>query len=81
MEKNKKKKQVHSIFMIFFSAALYVGYCIGSIFGEGYEIRLDTVLIDIKQAFLSPLPFKITQMTGKCILGSLAVWLLHISTA
>lgn len=76
MEKNKKKKQVHSIFMIFFLLALYVGYCIGSIFGEGYEIRLDTVLIDIKQAFLSPLPFKITQMTGKCILGSLAVWLL-----
>lgn len=71
MDRNKKRKQLQFLFGGLFFLALYVGYCIGTL----GKINPANVMSEIRQALFSPLPFRITELTGTSILMSLILWL------
>lgn len=52
---------------------IYIGYCIGLM--DGQTINLDNLSAQLSEVLLHPLPFRITQLTGKSILICLLIWL------
>ncbi len=66
------RKPDHRMFVILFFAAVYLGYCIGTL--SGTEVTLENVRDLLMQALCSPLPVRITDLTGKSIAVCLLIW-------
>lgn len=68
----QKKKPNHAAFLLLFFTALYVGYCLGTLYGQ--DINLDNFILLVEDALKHPLPVRITEYTGKMMLLSVLVW-------
>ena len=70
---NSKNNTNRNFFLCLLPLVLYVGYCIGLL--DGKNVTLDNFSELIQEALIHPLPFRITDLTGKSILICLLVWL------
>lgn len=68
---NKKRPQ-YGFWILLLLAALYIGYCVGTL----ETINIDTLVSDVKLALRTPLPIHITEKTGTCLLSSSLIWLI-----
>ncbi|MCD8076428.1 MAG: type IV secretory system conjugative DNA transfer family protein [Lachnospiraceae bacterium] len=70
---NKKKPNYGFFFFLFF-LAVYVGYCLGKLYGQ--KISLDNLTDLLQEVLTHPLPFEITPITSRTILVAILVWLI-----
>lgn len=74
MEHLTPKRPMHKLFVLLLFPTVYVGYCIGTLYGQ--KIALETVQDLLVYALLHPFPVRITDWTKWAILCLLLVWLL-----
>ncbi|MCC8046747.1 MAG: hypothetical protein LIP12_14895, partial [Clostridiales bacterium] len=69
-----KKKPNYGFFIFLLVVALYVGYCLGMLYGQ--EISLDNLTTLLQEVLMHPLPIQITPITSRTVLVALLIWLI-----
>lgn len=69
----RPRKPNHAVFVFLFFVALYIGYCLGTLYGK--DIGLDNISAMVEGALLHPLPLRITEYTKMTVISSILVWL------
>jgi len=72
-----KKKPNYGFFFFLFIIALYIGYCLGMLYGQ--EISLDNLTELLQEVLTHPLPVQITPITSRTILVAVLVWLIVLA--
>ena len=72
MDYLNKRKPNHAFFLLLSILALYVGYCLGNLYGQ--DVTLDTIADLLKQVLLHPLPLRKTPYTIKTMGAMLVIW-------
>ncbi len=72
MDYLNRRKPNHAFFLLLGILALYVGYCLGNLYGQ--DVTLDTIADLLKQVLLHPLPLRKTPYTIKTMGAMLVIW-------
>lgn len=75
-EKKKTTKTMVFFYVVLLMAALYMGYCIGSIGTE--NLSLETLSADLRYAAVHPFPLTVTSLTLPAMAGLGGVWLVFM---
>ncbi len=68
-----KKKPNHAFFIFMFFVAVYIGYCVGTLYGQ--EINLENMMEKFRYALFHPWPIRITQFTSRALIIAILIWL------
>ena len=72
-----EKKHTQKVLLIpMFLLAIYLGYCIGSLYGTDHTFK--TAADQLRSIALHPFPLQLTPMTGKSILICMAAALVGV---
>ncbi|MCD7744120.1 MAG: type IV secretory system conjugative DNA transfer family protein [Lachnospiraceae bacterium] len=72
-----KKKPNYGFFLFLLVVALYVGYCLGMLYGQ--EISLDNLTALLQEVLTHPMPIQITPITSRTVLVALLIWLIILA--
>ena len=74
MEHLERKKKNTGFLFILLPVILLISYHLGKLYGR--DIRLETLMEEVRHALLTPLDWHFTPWTGRFLLGGAVIWLL-----